>query len=69
MMNFSHLLQLDHRILATATLAAIGGLWLSARKLDMHPAVRHLIGSTMGMAALQVLLFMHHQKSSANDFF
>ncbi|KAH0745505.1 hypothetical protein KY285_007162 [Solanum tuberosum] len=48
--------QLDHRILATATLAAIGGLWLSARKLDMHPAVRHLIGSTMGMAALQVTL-------------
>ncbi|OIT01634.1 cytochrome c oxidase assembly protein cox15 [Nicotiana attenuata] len=48
--------QLDHRILATATLAAIGGLWWSTRKLDMHPAVRHLIGSTMGMAALQVTL-------------
>ncbi|XP_060185461.1 cytochrome c oxidase assembly protein COX15 [Lycium barbarum] len=48
--------QLDHRILATATLAAIGGLWLSTRKVDTHPAVRHLIGSTMGMAALQVTL-------------
>lgn len=30
-------------------------LWWSARKLDLHPAVRHLIGTTVGMAALQVL--------------
>ncbi|KAK2969233.1 hypothetical protein RJ640_003467 [Escallonia rubra] len=48
--------QLDHRILATATLASIGGLWLATRKLDIHPAVRSLIGSTLGMAALQVTL-------------
>ncbi|KAL0427917.1 UNVERIFIED_CONTAM: Cytochrome c oxidase assembly protein COX15 [Sesamum latifolium] len=48
--------QLDHRILATATLFAIGGLWWSSRKLDIHPAIRSLIGSTMGMAALQVTL-------------
>ncbi|KAK3033291.1 hypothetical protein RJ639_033222 [Escallonia herrerae] len=47
---------LDHRILATATLASIGGLWLATRKLDIHPAVRSLIGSTLGMAALQVTL-------------
>ncbi|KAH6813550.1 cytochrome c oxidase 15 [Perilla frutescens var. frutescens] len=48
--------QLDHRILATASLCAIGGMWWSARKLDIHPAIRSLIGSTMGMAAVQVTL-------------
>ncbi|XP_071930189.1 heme A synthase COX15-like isoform X2 [Coffea arabica] len=48
--------QLDHRILATTTLAAIGGLWFSTRKLDLHPAIRSLIGSIVGMAALQVTL-------------
>ena len=48
--------QLDHRILATATLVSIGSLWWATRKLDIHPAIRSLIGSTMGMAALQVLL-------------
>ncbi|KGN53575.1 cytochrome c oxidase assembly protein COX15 [Cucumis sativus] len=48
--------QLDHRILATATLVSIGTLWWSTRKLEIHPAVRSLIGSTFGMAALQVTL-------------
>ncbi|XP_050252335.1 cytochrome c oxidase assembly protein COX15 isoform X2 [Quercus robur] len=48
--------QLDHRILATATLISIGTLWWSTRKLDIHPAVKSLIGSTIGMAALQVTL-------------
>ncbi|KAL8135511.1 heme A synthase COX15 [Apium graveolens] len=48
--------QLDHRILASATLVSIGGLWLATKKLDIHPAVRSLIGSTLGMAALQVTL-------------
>nr|GMD57313.1 cytochrome C oxidase assembly protein COX15 [Ipomoea batatas] len=48
--------QLDHRILATATLASISGLWWATRKLDLHPAIRSLIGSTVGMAALQVTL-------------
>ncbi|XP_034678794.1 cytochrome c oxidase assembly protein COX15 [Vitis riparia] len=48
--------QLDHRILATATLMSIGILWWSTRKLDIHPAVRFLIGNTIGMAALQVTL-------------
>ncbi|KAH7843755.1 hypothetical protein Vadar_020383 [Vaccinium darrowii] len=48
--------QLDHRILATATLVSICGFWWSTRKLDIHPAIRSLIGSTMGMAALQVTL-------------
>ncbi|XP_073141429.1 heme A synthase COX15 isoform X2 [Henckelia pumila] len=48
--------QLDHRILATATLFSICGLWWSTRKLNVHPAVRNLIGTTMGMAALQVTL-------------
>ncbi|KAK1278696.1 Cytochrome c oxidase assembly protein COX15 [Acorus gramineus] len=48
--------QLDHRILATASLFSIGGLWLATRKLDVHPAVRSVIGSTLGMAALQVTL-------------
>lgn len=48
--------QLDHRILATMTLASIGSLWAATRKIDIHPAVRSLIGSTLGMAALQVTL-------------
>ncbi|CAO2173812.1 unnamed protein product [Urochloa humidicola] len=48
--------QLNHRILATATLLSVGGLWLAARKIDVHPAVKSLIGSTFGMAALQVTL-------------
>ncbi|XP_028771490.1 cytochrome c oxidase assembly protein COX15 isoform X2 [Neltuma alba] len=48
--------QLDHRILATATLVSVGALWWSTRKLDLHPAIRSLIGSTAGMAALQVTL-------------
>ncbi|KAA0063072.1 cytochrome c oxidase assembly protein COX15 [Cucumis melo var. makuwa] len=48
--------QLDHRILATASLVSIGTLWWSTRKLEIHPAVRSLIGSTFGMAAVQVTL-------------
>ncbi|CAO2820835.1 unnamed protein product [Amaranthus hypochondriacus] len=48
--------QLDHRILATATLASICGLWWATRRMDIHPAVRSLIGSTLGMAGLQVTL-------------
>ncbi|ERN19097.1 cytochrome c oxidase assembly protein COX15 isoform X1 [Amborella trichopoda] len=48
--------QLDHRILATATLLSIGGMWWATKKLDLHPAVQSLIGSTLGMAALQVTL-------------
>ncbi|KAI4374835.1 hypothetical protein MLD38_012782 [Melastoma candidum] len=50
------LVQLDHRILATSTLVAVGALWWSTRKLDIHPAIRSLIGSTLGMAAVQVTL-------------
>ncbi|KAJ4980520.1 hypothetical protein NE237_031357 [Protea cynaroides] len=50
------LVQLDHRILATATLLSIGSLWWTTKRLNIHPAVRSLIGSTMGMAALQVTL-------------
>ncbi|XP_072076778.1 heme A synthase COX15 isoform X2 [Arachis hypogaea] len=46
--------QLDHRILATASLLSVAILWLSTRKLDIHPAVRALIGGTLGMAALQL---------------
>ncbi|XP_027939116.1 cytochrome c oxidase assembly protein COX15 [Vigna unguiculata] len=48
--------QLDHRILATATLVSVGILWWSTRKLDLHPAIRSVIGGTVGMAALQVTL-------------
>ncbi|CAN1152521.1 Cytochrome c oxidase assembly protein COX15, partial [Linum perenne] len=48
--------QLDHRILATTTLASIGAMWWFTRKIDLHPAVRSLIGSTVGMAVLQVSL-------------
>eukprot|EP00252_Welwitschia_mirabilis_P027289 TRINITY_DN9328_c0_g1_i1.p1 TRINITY_DN9328_c0_g1~~TRINITY_DN9328_c0_g1_i1.p1 ORF type:complete len:470 (-),score=51.27 TRINITY_DN9328_c0_g1_i1:45-1454(-) len=48
--------QLDHRILATATLASICGMWLATRKVQMHPAVKGLLTTTVGMAALQVIL-------------
>ncbi|KAI5648436.1 hypothetical protein M9H77_34441 [Catharanthus roseus] len=48
--------QLDHRILALATLSSIGVFWWSTRKVDIHPAIRSLIGSIVGMAALQVTL-------------
>ncbi|GMH05875.1 hypothetical protein Nepgr_007715 [Nepenthes gracilis] len=48
--------QLDHRILATATLASVGSLWWATRKLEIHPAVRSLIGSVAGMTVLQVTL-------------
>ncbi|KAK7299882.1 hypothetical protein RJT34_10710 [Clitoria ternatea] len=48
--------QLDHRILATATLISVGALWLLTRKVDIHPAVRSVIGGAVGMAALQVTL-------------
>lgn len=50
------LVQLNHRILATATLISVSALWLATRKLNIHPAVKSLIGSTAGMAALQVTL-------------
>ncbi|KAJ3684084.1 hypothetical protein LUZ61_013248 [Rhynchospora tenuis] len=51
------LVQLNHRILAMTTLSAIGALWFASRRIEMHPAhpaVQSLIGSTLGMAALQV---------------
>ncbi|KAJ6417554.1 hypothetical protein OIU84_003306 [Salix udensis] len=48
--------QLDHRILAMTSLTSIGALWWFTRKLDIHPAVKSLIGATVGMAALQVSL-------------
>ncbi|KAM1157697.1 hypothetical protein ACFX1X_028579 [Malus domestica] len=54
-LNIFYLL-FDHRILATATLFSIGALWWSTRKFDIHPAVRSLIGSAVGMAGLQVTL-------------
>ncbi|CDP13821.1 unnamed protein product [Coffea canephora] len=47
---------LDHLILVTTTLAAIGGLWFSTRKLELHPAICSLIGSIVGVVALQVTL-------------
>ncbi|XP_062081363.1 cytochrome c oxidase assembly protein COX15-like [Humulus lupulus] len=50
------MVQLDHRILATTTLVSIASLWWLTRKVDLHPAVRYLIGSTVGMAGLQVTL-------------
>ncbi|RZC27474.1 Cytochrome c oxidase assembly protein COX15 isoform B [Glycine soja] len=48
--------QLDHRILATATLISVSILWWSTRKLEIHPAVRSVIGGAVGMATLQVTL-------------
>ncbi|KAK0600876.1 hypothetical protein LWI29_019087 [Acer saccharum] len=44
--------QLDHRILATTAFFSIGALWLATKKLDIHLAIRSLIGSIVGMAAL-----------------
>ncbi|KAJ0965269.1 hypothetical protein J5N97_026407 [Dioscorea zingiberensis] len=48
--------QLNHRILATTTLISVGCFWLASKRIDMHPAVRSLVGSVLGMAALQVTL-------------
>ncbi|KMT16997.1 hypothetical protein BVRB_2g042020 [Beta vulgaris subsp. vulgaris] len=48
--------QLDHRILATATMASVCCFWWATRKLDIHPAVKSLIGSTLGLTGLQVTL-------------
>ncbi|KAK8949856.1 Cytochrome c oxidase assembly protein COX15 [Platanthera guangdongensis] len=48
--------QFNHRILATITLISIGSFWWAARKVEIHPAVRSLIGSTVGMVVLQVTL-------------
>lgn len=53
----SLLFQLNHRILAMTTLSAVGALWLASRRINLHPAVQSLIGSTLGMAALQVIHF------------
>ncbi|KAJ3677563.1 hypothetical protein LUZ60_003287 [Juncus effusus] len=50
------LVQLNHRIMAMTTLASIGGLWLAARRIELHPAVKSLIGTTLGMAMLQATL-------------
>ncbi|QHO54383.1 Cytochrome c oxidase assembly protein [Arachis hypogaea] len=60
--------QLDHRILATASLLSVAILWLSTRKLDIHPAVRALIGGTLGMAALQVITSIFSFISSFNIY-
>ena len=54
--TFSSLIQLDHLILATTTLFSIGALWLATKNLDIHPAIRSLIGSIVGMAAVQVII-------------
>lgn len=48
--------QLDHRILASTTLFAIGSMWFAARNAQMHPAVEHLVKCTVGMTVLQVTL-------------
>ncbi|KAF7816028.1 cytochrome c oxidase assembly protein COX15 [Senna tora] len=48
--------QLDHRLLAYTTLISVGTLWWSTRRLDVHPVVRSLLGSTAGMATLQASL-------------
>ncbi|XP_041991859.1 cytochrome c oxidase assembly protein COX15-like isoform X2 [Salvia splendens] len=48
--------QLVHQVLAAASLLAIGGLWWSTRTPDIPPALRPLIGSTIGIAAVQVSL-------------
>jgi len=40
-------------------LTSIGALWWFTRKLDIHPAVKSLIGATVGMATLQVIVLIH----------
>ncbi|KAG6417373.1 hypothetical protein SASPL_119527 [Salvia splendens] len=52
----SSICQLVHQVLAAASLLAIGGLWWSTRTPDIPPALRPLIGSTIGIAAVQVSL-------------
>ncbi|XP_078158833.1 heme A synthase COX15-like [Carex rostrata] len=51
------LVQLNHRILAMTTLLAVGALWLASKRINLHPAAQSLIGSTLGMATLQVIIF------------
>ncbi|ONK70645.1 uncharacterized protein A4U43_C05F35890 [Asparagus officinalis] len=47
--------QLGHRILAATTLLSVGSLWLASRKIDMHPAVKSLIGSDPGYFDTSIL--------------
>jgi heme A synthase len=46
--------QLHHRALALTTLAAVGGVWLSARRLALPPAARTLLNATAAVTAAQV---------------
>jgi cytochrome c oxidase assembly protein subunit 15 len=57
------LFQLDHRILATTTLASITGMWVATRNLPVDPRIRVLLNATLGMAAIQVSsTYLHAQK-------
>lgn len=49
-------IQLTHRVLATTTLISIVSFWWAAKRIEIHPAIRSLIGSTAGMVTLQVTL-------------
>lgn len=46
---------LVHRVLSILSLFSIGGLWWWTRKLDIPPALRLLMGNSIGIAAVQVL--------------
>lgn len=46
--------QLHHRALALTTLAAVGGVWLSARRLALPPAARTLLNATAVVTVAQV---------------
>ncbi|KAL8551802.1 hypothetical protein ACS0TY_000744 [Phlomoides rotata] len=48
--------QVVYGILSAASVISVGGLWWSLKKLGVHPKARPLIGSTIGIAAVQVAL-------------
>ncbi|CAI5481566.1 unnamed protein product [Closterium sp. Yama58-4] len=48
--------QFQHRVLAISTLAAVTGMWYSARKLPLHPRSALLLNTALGITALQVTL-------------
>ncbi|GJP51849.1 hypothetical protein CLOM_g10980 [Closterium sp. NIES-68] len=50
------MVQFQHRVLAISTLAAVTGMWYSARKLPLHPRSALLLNTALGITALQVTL-------------
>ncbi|KAK7268255.1 hypothetical protein RIF29_20950 [Crotalaria pallida] len=60
--------QLDHHILATATLVSVCALWWSTRKLEIYPAVRSVIGSALGITSLQFFSILNSSSCVFSSF-